>query len=146
MTVKARIVLPGEPHHVTQRGNRKENIFFDDSDRIFYLKVLRHYCIKHNTYLLSYCLMDNHYHLVIVPSDKDSIHLIFKSLNMLHSKRINKKNNWCGHLWQERPWSEPMNAEGFFNQIRYILHNPVEAGICEKPTDYKWSSAKYIYK
>ena len=64
---------------------------------------------------------------------------------MLYTKKINKKMNWCGHLWHDRFYSDPMTVDSFFVQIKYILNNPVEAGICSKATEYKWSCAKYYY-
>ncbi len=145
MPRKARIVIENTPHHISHRGNRKQDIFFDNEDRLLYLDLLKHYCKKNETYLICYCLMHNHVHLVLIPQDKDSLWKVLKPVNMIYTRKMNNKMNWCGHLWQDRFYSDPMTVDSFFTQIKYILDNPVKAGICSKATDYKWSCAKYYY-
>jgi putative transposase len=85
---------------VTQRGNRREEIFFTDEDREVYLSWLREYCDKHQVEILAYCLMTNHIHLVAVPATVDGLHRVLKPLHMRYAQRINRVRGWEGHLWQ----------------------------------------------
>ena len=137
----ARIVFAGIPHHVTQRGNRREDVFFKDEDRCFYLKLLKLYCEKNDVDILAYCLMTNHVHLVLVPKSVDGLHQVLKPLHMRYSQYINKIKNWKGHLWQGRFFSSPLDDAYTWSTIRYVERNPVQAGIVTKSEEYMWSSA-----
>jgi len=137
----ARIVFPCIPHHVTQRGNRREDVFFTDQDRFFYLKLLKLYCEKHDVAILAYCLMTNHVHLVLTPQSEDGLHKVLKPLHMRYSQYINKIKGWKGHLWQGRFFSSPLDDAYTWSTIRYVERNPVQAGIVIKSEEYLWSSA-----
>lgn len=137
----ARIVFPGIPHHITQRGNRRENIFFTDEDRTVYLEWLQDYCSRHGVDILSYCLMSNHIHLVAVPETEDSLQQVLKPLHMRYAQRINRKHGWKGHVWQGRFFSSALDDRHTWSAIRYVERNPVRAGIVSKPEEYPWSSA-----
>ncbi len=141
MPRRARIVIPGIPHHVVQRGNRRGNVFFDDDDRIFYLERLNEYCQKWHVDVLAYCLMTNHVHLVLKPETESGLQDVLKPLHMRHSQRINKARNWSGHLWQGRFFSSPLDDAYTWSAIRYVERNPVVAGLVEKAEEYRWSSA-----
>src|SRR4030042_452313 len=98
----ARVVIPGCPHHIVQRGNRRQRVFFNDDDRIYYLQLLRKYGDLEGIKFWAYCLMENHVHLIAVPSHHQSL---FKGLGMAHWKytlKVNLREDWRGYLWQGR--------------------------------------------
>lgn len=137
----ARNVFPGIPHHITQRGNRREDIFFTDDDRHAYLNWLREYCREHQVDVLAYCLMTNHIHLVVVPNTEDALNRVFKPLHMRYAQCINKQRDWKGHLWQGRYFSSPLDDAYLWAAIRYVERNPVRAKMVRKAERYRWSSA-----
>jgi len=142
MSRKSRYIIPGAPHHITQRGNRKQQVFFDDSDREFYLYTLTSLAAMYEVVIFAYCLMLNHLHLGLIP--KSSV-LLSNFMNSVHSKfaaRINKRFGWSGHLWQQRFYSSPLDAGGFEKVLSYIEMNPVRANMVERPEDHRWSSAR----
>lgn len=138
-----RIVFAGVPHHITQRGNRREPVFFSDDDRRYYLKWLAHYSKQFDLDILAYCLMSNHIHLVAVPKTLDSMHLVMRPLNMRYAQRINRNFGWNGHLWQGRFYSSALDDVHMWQAIRYVERNPVRAGIVSQAWDYSWSSAAF---
>ncbi|MEZ5565994.1 MAG: transposase [Gammaproteobacteria bacterium] len=137
----ARVIYSGVPHHVTQRGNRRGQVFFCDHDRAVYLKLLRDYADKHQIEILAYCLMTNHVHLVVLPQTADGLHRALKPLHMRHAQRINRIHGWQGHLWQGRYFSSPLDDDYLWAAIRYVEVNPVRAQIAARAEDYPWSSA-----
>ncbi len=136
-----RTVFAGLAHHVTQRGNRREPIFFADDDRIAYLSWLEEYADKHQVEVLTYCLMSNHVQLVVVPTTDDGLQLVLKPLHMRYAQRINRQMGWSGHLWQGRFFSSPLDDAYLWTAIRYVECNPVRAGMVQRAEDYRWSSA-----
>jgi len=138
----ARIVAPGLPHHVTQRGNYRQNVFDDDSDRRRYLLWLKEYSQRYDLSILAYCLMSNHVHFIVIPQNDDSIAMTFNAAHMRYSQYRNKKTNVTGHLWQGRFFSCVMDDRHLIAAARYIERNPVRARIVKKPYEYIWSSAK----
>ncbi len=137
----ARVVFENVPHHVTQRGNRRQKVFFATGDYYQYLDWLHHYCVENRLEVLAYCLMTNHVHLVVVPRDKDSLHLTMRPLHMRYAQRINKSRHWCGHLWQGRYFSAPLDDRYTWSAIRYVELNPVRAQLVDRAEHYNWSSA-----
>ena len=137
-----RPVFPGVPHHITQRGNRHENVFFSDGDRAAYLGWLAHYCVRFNVQVLAYCLMTNHVHLVAVPECESALESLFRPLHTRYARRINRARGWTGHLWQGRFFSSALDEKYLLAAIRYVERNPVRAGIVRRAEDYKWSSAR----
>ncbi|MDP1605464.1 MAG: transposase [Rhodocyclaceae bacterium] len=121
----SRTVFAGIPHHITQRGNRREDIFFVDEDREAYLTWLREYCELHEVEILAYCLMTNHIHLVAVPARDDGLQRVFKPLHMRYAQRINRAHGWKGHLWQGRFFSSPLDDAYLWAAVRYVERNPV---------------------
>jgi len=137
----ARVVIPGIPHHVTQRGNRRENVFFEDSDRQRYLQLLLEYCAKHGLKTLAYCLMTNHIHLVCIPVRADALASVFRPLDLRYTQHVNWSQHISGRLWQGRFFSCALDDEHLCAAIRYVERNPVRARIVRKAEHYAWSSA-----
>lgn len=136
-----RTVFAGLPHHVTQRGNRRESIFFADEDRLAYLSWLRQYADKHQVEVLAYCLMSNHIHLIAVPAADDGLQRMLKPLHMRYAQRVNRQQGWSGHLWQGRFFSSPLDDAYLWTAMRYVECNPVRAGMVQLAEEYRWSSA-----
>ena len=139
----ARVVAVGLPHHVTQRGNNRCDVFFDDDDRRFYLWTLAQYGRKYRVEIWGYCLMTNHVHFLAVPSEPDSLARCFAGANLVYTQRINRKQNRSGRLWQNRFFSCPVDRDEYlWPVLRYIDSNPVRARLVSKAWDYRWSSAR----
>ena len=137
----ARTVIAGVAHHVTQRGNRKEDVFFTDTDRRRYLALLREYSEKHRLEILAYCLMTNHIHLVVVPQQEESLAAVLKPVHLRYAQHINWTRNLNGRLWQGRYFSCPLDEAHCLAAVRYTECNPVRARLVGKAEDYPWSSA-----
>lgn len=137
----ARVAIPGVAHHVTQRGNRRENVFFGDVDRQKYLYLLGEYSARHGLQIMAYCLMTNHVHLVAVPKTADSLSGALKPVHLRYAQHINWSRNISGLLWRGRFFSCPLDDKHFWAAVRYVERNPVRAGLAERAEDYLWSSA-----
>lgn len=137
-----RPVFAGVPHHITQRGNRREDVFFTDGDRAIYLRWLSQYCAKYKVHVLAYCLMTNHVHLVAIPEREDALERVFRPLHTRYAQRVNRAKQWTGHLWQGRFFSSALDERYLWAAIRYVERNPVRAGIVRRAEDYGWSSAR----
>ena len=137
----ARVVVPGIGHHLTQRGNRREDVFFDDGDRQRYLQLLLEYSAKHGMEILAYCLMTNHVHLVAVPARMDTLARVMKPLDLRYAQHVNWHQGICGRLWQGRFFSCPLDEDHLWAAIRYVERNPVRARLVRKAERYPWSSA-----
>ena len=138
----ARSVFAKMPHHVTQRGNRREDVFFDDADRKAYLTWLGEYAAEHRVAVAGYCLMTNHIHLILVPSTEDGLQNALKPLHMRYAQRINRARAQQGHVWQGRYFSSVLDGDYFRAALRYVERNPVRARMVRKAETYKWSSAR----
>ncbi len=142
MPRRARVVFEGVVHHITQRGNYRQNVFEDDSDKRKYVEFIREYSEKYGMKIYAYCLMSNHVHFIAAPVKEDSLAMTFKYSNMRYSSYFNKKNKRSGHLWQGRFYSCPLQYEHALEALRYVERNPVRANIVEFPWEYEWSSAR----
>ncbi len=138
----ARVVIAGCPHHVTQRGNRREAVFFSDADRRQYLKLLAEQAKRYNLEVWAYCLMTNHVHLVVVPAREQSLALTMQNVSSQYASWVNHCHGLSGHLWQGRFYSTPLDEWHMWAAVRYAERNPVRAGIVEQAWDYSWSSAR----
>ena len=138
----ARLVVPDLPHHVLQRGNRRQRIFFGDDDRRAYLRLLAAACARHGTICLAWCLMDNHVHLILVPTGADGLRAPLASAHTAYSQRINRARGLSGHLFQGRFASYPMDDAHLMVAARYIENNPVAAGLVGRAEAWPWSSAR----
>jgi putative transposase len=138
----ARAVAPGIPHHVTQRGNRKQKTFFDDGDYVAYKELLAEGCKAAGVEVWAYCLMPNHVHMILVPPDEDGLRAAIAEAHRRYTRLINGRKGWTGYLWQGRFASFPMDEAHTLAAARYIEQNPVRARLAAKPQDWQWSSAK----
>ncbi len=143
MSRRSRIVIPNTPHHLTQRGTRRQEVFFKPGDREIYLGLLKENAERYGTQVLAYSLMTNHVHHLVVPLEDDSLRWTFQMTHKRYADYINGRGGWTGHLWQQRFYSSPVDREYFWVALRYILRNPVEANLVRHAADYPWSSAKY---
>ncbi|MDX8396186.1 MAG: transposase [Mariprofundaceae bacterium] len=140
MARMARVVIPGIPHHVTQRGVRRNDVFFCDDDYELYIRLLAKYCRQSGTEIWSYCLMTNHVHLIMVPSSEDGLRASLGEAHRRYTLHINERENCRGHLWQERFHSFPMDEHYLLAATRYVELNPVHANMVDRAEDYAWSS------
>ncbi|MCF6238160.1 MAG: transposase [Candidatus Marinimicrobia bacterium] len=137
----ARVICPGIPHHITQRGNRRQQTFFCDEDYLAYIELMSQWCRKYKVAVWAWCLMPNHVHLIGVPQDSTGLARAVGEAHRRYTRRINFREQWRGHLWQERFASFPLDEQHLLAAARYIEMNPVAAGIAVRPGDYRWSSA-----
>ena len=142
MPRKARLVVPGYAHHITQRGIRGLPTFFSDADYRSYLDLFRAQLMKSGLVVYAYCLMPNHVHVVAVPKDESGLSNHFRSLHSNYAKEVNASRGWKGHLWQERFYSVVMDELHTLAALRYVELNPVRAGLCDHPAQWVWSSAR----
>ena len=138
---KYKTSAPSTFYHLYNRGNNKQNIFRGDADHRFYLKRLKEALEKHNFALICYCLMPNHVHLVVKQLSEDSPARFIASLHTSYSMVFNKKYELVGHLFQDRYKQKIIETDEYMKcLIAYIHLNPVAAGLCKLPKEYKWSS------
>jgi putative transposase len=136
-----RVVVPGLPHHVTQRGNRRQQTFFGDDDYAEYRRLLSLSCRACETRVLAYCFMPNHVHLILVPATEFGLREALGEAHRRYTRMINVRQGWRGHLWQERFHSFVMDERHLIAAARYVELNPVRARLCQRPEDWAWSSA-----
>ena len=141
MPRNARTVIPGLPHHVTQRGNNRQNVFFVDGDRLRYLDLLGAQCAREGVRLLAYCLMTNHVHLVAIPRREDSLQRAVGRTHYLYTQYVNRLHGRSGHLWQGRFFSCVLDEPHALETVRYVERNPVRTKMTRAPWTYRWSSA-----
>jgi putative transposase len=137
----ARVVLPGFPHHITQRGNFGAQVFFGEEDYRLYLGLLSHYAPAAGVRILSYCLMPNHIHIVAIPARENSLEEGVGRVSQRYTQMVNTREGRRGHMWQDRYFSCPLEDAHLFRALRYVEHNPVRAGLVALPWEYRWSSA-----
>lgn len=139
----ARVIATEYPHHITQRGNNRATVFFDDEDRQTYLKLLAIYSKKYHLQIWAYCLMSNHIHLLAVPEEENSLARGIGLTNQVYTQYLNRKMNQTGRIWQNRFFSCVVeNNQYLWAVARYIERNPLKVGLVEKAEAYCWSSAK----
>jgi len=139
----ARIVCIDYPHHIIQRGNNRQKVFFDEEDKGFYFGLLKKYSSESSCKIHAYCLMSNHVHILAVPLEDDSLAKTMQKLSLRYTQHINKKYKRTGRLWECRFHSALVDKEGYLWAVcRYIERNPVRASLIKRPKQYKWSSAR----
>jgi putative transposase len=137
----ARVVAPGHPHHVTQRGNRRQQTFFSDGDYRAYMALMSTWCGRLNVEVWAYCLMPNHVHMIMVPETEHGLRRAIGEAHRRYTRMVNLRQGWRGHLWQGRFASFPMDPGHLLASARYVELNPVRAGLVRQPEDWPWSSA-----
>jgi len=137
----ARIVVPDVPHHVTQRGNNRQDTFFVDDDYETYLAILGKQAARYGLRIFGYCLMTNHVHLIVVPGAKESLAKTIGRTDFLYTRYINRLHGRSGHLWQNRFYSCALEDEALWVALAYVDRNPVRAGLVQRAWEYPWSSA-----
>ena len=138
----ARIVLAGIPYHITQRGNGRQQVFFDGTDHRLYLDLLRRNAATAGLTIWAYCLMPNHVHLVAVPARADSLSWPLGRTPADYARHFNLRRRSCGHVWQARFFSCPLDNTHLWCAMAYVERNPVRAGIALEAEQYRWSSAR----
>jgi putative transposase len=137
-----RLILPGQPYHVTQRGNRRQQTFFEDADYALYVDLLAEAASRAGTEVWCYCLMPNHVHLIVVPTDEDGLRRTFADAHRRYTGFINARHRWTGHLWQGRYGAVVMDETHLAHAMRYVALNPVRARLVKRPQDWRWSSVR----
>ena len=138
----ARVVAAGMPHHVTQRGNRRQKVFFGDDDYEEYRVLLAEGCKAAGVEIWAYCLMPNHVHLILVPPSEDGLRAALGEAHRRYTRHVNFKKGWRGYLWQGRFASFPMDEPYLLACARYVELNPVRAKLVRRAQDWRWSSAR----
>ncbi len=138
----ARIVVPGLAHHVIQRGNRQQRIFFTQGDCRNYVGMLAAGCSSHDVGCLAWCLMPNHVHLILRPATIDGLRAVLSSVHTRYAQSINGREGYSGHLFQGRYRSYPMDHAHLMIAVRYVENNPVKAGLVRSADEWRWSSAR----
>lgn len=140
MSRLARLVIPGLPHHVTQRGNGGARTFFDDADYALYRDLLAQACVAASVEVWAWVLMPNHVHLVMNPADPDGLRRVLSQVHRRYAGHVHTRLDRSGHFWQGRFGSVPMDEDHLLAAVRYIALNPVRARLAERPQDWRWSS------
>ena len=129
----------GFPYHITSRGNQRNSIFIESRDYLYCKKLLHKYSAWFEVPLISYCLMPNHYHLLVQYIQQDSISRMMHMVNTAYAMHIKKKYDWSGHVFQSRYHSVQVSDIAYFNTVlMYIKNNPIKAEYCKKYNDYPW--------
>jgi putative transposase len=136
----ARVVIPGLPHHVTQRGNGRAQTFFCDTDYMLYRDLLAQSCREAEVAVWAWALMPNHVHLALVPSDADRLRRALAPAHRRYAGHIHERERRTGHFWQGRFGAVAMDEAHFCAALRYIALNPVRARLVERPEAWRWSS------
>lgn len=137
----ARIVLPGIPHHVTQRGNGRAQTFFNNDDYLFYRDLFIENCREYGICILGWCLMPNHVHLILTPPEKDALRGAMSRVHRQYAGRIHARERRTGHFWQGRFGCVAMDDDHLVAAMAYVALNPVRAKLVENAEDWQWSSA-----
>ncbi|MGJ4935895.1 transposase [Bradyrhizobium sp. HKCCYLRH3083] len=138
----ARVVIPGVPHHVTQRGNGRARTFFGDDDYALYRDLLATHCAAADVAVWAWCLMPNHVHLILVPSDADGLRRALSRVHRVYAGTIQARRRRSGHFWQGRFGAVAMDETHLTAALRYVSLNPVRARLVARPQDWVWSSTR----
>lgn len=140
MSRPLRIEFPGAVYHLTSRGDRREDIYADDADRAVFLNVLEQACRRFDASVLAYCLMTNHYHLVLC-TRRANLSLLMRHLNGVYTQAFNRRHLKVGHLFQGRFKGILVDSDAYLMSLcRYVELNPVRANMVQSVADWPWSS------
>lgn len=135
-----RLEFPGAFYHLTSRGNRQESIFLDDGDRRSFLDLLGKEVRQQEWVCYAYCLMDNHYHLVMETPEPNLVRGM-RRLNGVYTQAFNRRHKKVGHVFQGRYKAIVVDKDNYLLELcRYVVLNPVRANVVQRPEDWKWSS------
>jgi len=134
------MIIPGVPHHVTQRGNRQERIFFEPGDETIYLDLMAAQLKRQDVACWAYCLMPNHVHFILTPKDETGLARAVGEAHRRYTAFIGARGRWTGHLFQGRFGSVAMDEDHLLAAFRYVALNPVKAGLVQRAGDWPWSS------
>ena len=140
----ARYVIPGVPHHVTQRGNGRQQTFFSDADYAAYRDLLAKHCAAHGIAVWSWVLMPNHVHLILVPEHIDGLRAALSKVHRSYAGRIHAREKRTGHFWQGRFGCVAMDEPHLLAALRYVALNPVRARLTQRAEDWRWSSVQAL--
>lgn len=144
MTRPLRLEYSGALYHVTSRGDRRGAIYRDDSDRTAWLSVLAEACSRYNFVVHAYCQMTNHYHLLVETID-GGLGRGMRQLNGAYSQYFNRRHGLVGHVFQGRYKAILVQKESYLLELaRYVVLNPVRAGIVSTPEQWRWSSQRFF--
>jgi putative transposase len=139
----SRVVVPEYPHHITQRGTNRSEIFLEDNDYQHFLILLGKCLEKTRTNLWAYCLMNNHFHLLLTPDTPEGLGKCLHGVTFRYAQYFNTKYSRSGRLWQNRYFSCPIDKDEYLWAVtKYIEMNPVRARITQNPEQWRWSSAQ----
>ncbi len=137
-----RIIIPGLPHHITQRGNYRQQVFFGDEDYRRYLDSLQDHSRGYGVSILAYCLMPNHVHIICVPDKPTALVRMLQRVHSEYARVLHYRLRRTGHLWQARYGSVVMDEKHLWAGMVYIEQNPSRAGLVDQPWQWRWSSAR----
>lgn len=138
----ARFIVPGIPHHVTQRGNGRRQTFFSDSDYRLYFSLLKEHCPKAGVAVWSWVLMPNHVHLILVPEHEDGLRAALSQVHRAYAGHVHAREKRTGHFWQGRFGCVAMDEAHLMAAIPYVALNPVRAKLVRRTRDWRWSSVR----
>jgi putative transposase len=138
----ARVVIPGHPHHVTQRGNGRSRTFFEDGDYALYRNLLAANCRNAGVEVWAWCLMPNHVHLILVPSDPDGLRRALARVHRAYAGVVQARRKRTGHFWQGRFGAVAMDERHLAAALRYVSLNPVRARLVQRAQDWRWASTR----
>ncbi len=138
----ARVVIPGHPHHITQRGNGRARTFFSDADYALYRDLLAEHCRAAKVEVWAWCLMPNHVHLILVPSDADGLRRALSAVHRRYAGIIHARRKRSGHFWQGRFGAAVMDEAHLAAALRYVSLNPVRARLVTRARDWRWASTR----
>ncbi|WP_426608953.1 transposase [Bradyrhizobium sp. McL0616] len=138
----ARVVIPGHPHHVTQRGNGRSRTFFEDGDYALYRDLLAANCEEAGVEVWAWCLMPNHVHLILVPSDPDGLRRALARVHRSYAGAVQARRRRTGHFWQGRFGAVAMDERHLAAALRYVSLNPVRARLVRRAQDWRWASTR----
>ena len=140
----ARVVIPDLPYHVTQRGNGGQRVFFSDEDYEAYRDLLAAAAREARVGVWAWCLMPNHVHLILCPSDEGGLRRALARAHRAYAGRIHARRRRTGHFWQGRFGAVAMDESHLVAAYRYVALNPVRAKLVQRAEDWRWSSARAL--
>jgi len=145
MARQPRLALPGYPHHVIQRGNNRQPIVLDETDRRMLYSLWLEESQRHKVAVNAYVLLDNHFHMLLTPPSDEAMSLMMQSVGRSYVRYFNKRHNRSGTLWEGRYKSSLIDSEAYLlTCMAYIDLNPVRAGLAESAEAFSWSSYKHL--